>query len=309
MESCSLSQQDPCHISVCICTYKRPELLADLLKKLKHQETGGQFSYSILVVDNDFQRSAESVVASFAINAALEVRYYVEKNQNISLARNMAVHNASGDFIAFIDDDEVPENDWLQRLYNALFHFGADAVLGPVVPYYKNPPPKWVIKGNFYNRPRFKTGLRIDWRKGRTGNLLLKSQMFRDTGELFNPDFGSGGEDQDFTRRMIQRGYTFVWCNEAVAYETVPPYRWTRIFLLKRALLRGQVSQRRYPDYRFYLLSRALLGIPIYTLALPVLLILGHHWFMQYLIKIMDHGGRILALMNLEPVKQKYVTE
>ena len=307
----SLLKQNPDHITVCICTYKRPSLLADLLNKLKHQKTGGQFSYSILVVDNDFRRSAEFAVAFFTRNTSLEVKYYVEKTQNISLARNKAVHHATGDFIAFIDDDEVPENDWLQCLYNALFRFAADAVLGPVLPCYKSRPPKWVIKGDFYKRQTWETGLRIDWRKGRTGNLLLKKQIFQDTGEFFDPDFGSGGEDQDFTRRMIQRGYIFVWCNEAVAYEIVLPYRWKRIFMLKRALQRGQLwlqlSRQRYPESRFLMFIKALLAIPVYTLALPILLILGHHWFMQYLIKIMFYSGGILAMINLEAIKQKYV--
>ena len=54
----------------------------------------------------------------------------------------------------------------------------------------------------------------------------------------FNPEFRQG-EDQDFFRRMIDHGHVFIWCNEAVAYEVVPPIRWKRTFMLKRALLRG----------------------------------------------------------------------
>lgn len=41
------------HISVCICTFKRPSLLLRLLKELAGQETQGLFTYSIVVVDND----------------------------------------------------------------------------------------------------------------------------------------------------------------------------------------------------------------------------------------------------------------
>lgn len=302
------NSQVPKHISVCICTYKRPALLEGLLSKLKYQETEGKFSYSIVVVDNDSRRSAEPVVDFFARNTDLETGYYVEKRQNISLARNKAIQNSSGDFIAFIDDDEIPEENWLLRLYSALYRFDADAVLGPVVPHYQSPPPKWVIEGRFYQRRTYRTGFRIDWRKGRTGNLLLKRQIFQDTGELFDPAFGSGGEDQNLTRRMLSRGYVFIWCNEAIAYEVVPPLRWKRTFMLKRAFFRGQVSQQ-YPYYRFTRLLKALFAIPIYAMALPVLLILRHHWFMQYLIKVMDHSGLVLGMLNLRVIKQEYVTE
>ena len=59
------------------------------------------------------------------------------------------------------------------------------------------------------------------------------------TGEpVFRQEFRAG-EDQDFFRRMIEKGHKFIWCDEAVAYESVPPIRWKRSVMLKRALLRG----------------------------------------------------------------------
>src|SRR5262249_17311235 len=102
-------QQIP-HISVCICTYKRTDLLPRLLVGLKDQETGGLFSYSVTVADNDGLRSAENVVNKFAAESAISVKYCVEPQQNISLARNTAVANSTGEFVAFIDDDEFPSN-------------------------------------------------------------------------------------------------------------------------------------------------------------------------------------------------------
>ena len=98
------------HLSVCICTYKRPQLLKRLLETLEKQETDG-FTFSVVVADNDEGRSAEPVVLEFSAQSAIPVTYCMESEQNISLARNRAIANASGDFIAFIDDDEFPAND------------------------------------------------------------------------------------------------------------------------------------------------------------------------------------------------------
>jgi hypothetical protein len=58
----TIIEQVSIHISVCICTYQRPNLLADLLGALEHQETAGLFRFSIVVVDNDHNRSAEPVL-------------------------------------------------------------------------------------------------------------------------------------------------------------------------------------------------------------------------------------------------------
>src|SRR3954471_2798209 len=92
------------HVSVCICTYKRLDLLERLLTGLNAQETEGKFTYSIVVADNDGQRSAEPVAAMFASPSHVPITYCVEPRQNIALTRNKAIEHADGDFVAFIDD-------------------------------------------------------------------------------------------------------------------------------------------------------------------------------------------------------------
>src|SRR5215831_20404674 len=89
------------HISVCICTYKRPELLRRLLLKLEKLETNDLFNYSIVITDNDNTESARETVGSFASRSKIPVEYHVEPEQNIALARNLAVKHATGDFVAF----------------------------------------------------------------------------------------------------------------------------------------------------------------------------------------------------------------
>src|SRR5439155_18757923 len=228
------------HISVCVCTYKRPHYLKRLLGELGNQDTSGLFTYSIVVADNDHLQSAEAVVSDFAAASSIPIRYCVEPRQNIALARNKAIENANGDFVAFIDDDEFPIKEWLLTLFKALNEYKVDGVVGPVKPYFDAETPQWVVKGKFYNRPTYVTGYVIDGSKGRTNNVLLKKKVFSE-GELFRPEFRTG-EDQDFFRRAINNGRVFIWCNEALAYEGVPPIRWKRTFMLRRALLRGATS-------------------------------------------------------------------
>ncbi len=298
---------EPKHISVCICTYKRPHLLKRLLSELRVQDTGGLFTYSIVIADNDELQSAEAVTLDFAAESHIETRYCVEPRQNIALARNKAVENARGDFLAFIDDDEFPGKRWLLTLFKACNDYDADGVLGPVRPYFDKDPPKWVVKGKFYERPTYRTGLVIDWRKGRTGNVLLRRRIFAPGGQAFRPSFLTG-EDQDFFRRMIEKGHSFIWCNEAVAYEVVPPIRWKRTFLLRRALLRGAVSVV-HPAFGPRQIAKSVIAVPVYAAALPFALVLGHHRFMTLLVKLTDHLGKLLSLLGINPIRESYVTE
>lgn len=290
------------HVSVCICTYKRPVLLRRLLEELAKQDTGGLFTFSIVAVDNDHVASAKRVVTEFLATSPIRVTYCLEPRQNIALARNKAIENASGDFIAFIDDDEFPSAKWLWTLFTTCLASNAAGVLGPVRPYFSHPPPSWIVKGNLAERPTYATGHIMDWRQSRTGNVLFKKEILVGCGEPFRPQFGTGGEDVDFFERMTKRGCVFTWCNEADVYEVVPEARCTRMYHIRRALLRGRNSlQREGP--RALSIAKSLIAIPAYAFALPFLFVVGHHHFMKYLIKLCDHAGKLCALIGLHPVK------
>jgi glycosyltransferase involved in cell wall biosynthesis len=296
------------HICICICTFKRLPSLRRLLAALATQETCGLFTYSVIVADNDRQESAKSVVGDWAAaGSTMPVSYCMEARQNIALTRNRAIENATGDFIAFIDDDEWPTPRWLLTLFTACRDYDADGALGPVKPHFDEQPPRWVVAGKFYDRPTYPTGFVIDWRKGRTGNVLLKSRLFDTVTQPFRPEF-LVGEDQDFFRRMIDKGHRFIWCDEALAYETVLPIRWNRRFMLRRALLRGGVSQV-HRRARRTVIAKSLIAAPAYTLVLPFALLLGQGRFMTCLVKLCDHIGRLLAVVGIRPIRESYVTE
>lgn len=295
------------HITVCICTYKRPALLKRLLEDLRDQDTGGLFTYSIVVTENDGLQSAKAVVSGFAAESNVSVKYCLEPQQNIAMARNRAIENAPGDFVAFIDDDEFPTKQWLLNLFNVCDKPQVDGVLGPVLPHFSDEAPRWVIKGKFYDRPRHATGFLLNWSQTRTGNVLLKTDLFAGDAQPFSPQCLEGS-DQEFFKRMIQKGHAFVWCNEAVAYEVVPPARWKRSFLVRRALFRGFFSLRNH-GFPFRPIATSLIATPAYALALPVVLVLGQARFMNYVFKLSYHAGRLLAILGINPIRQPYVTD
>src|SRR5579862_5118975 len=237
------------HISVCICTCNRPAMLERLLKEISRQETAGAFTFSVVITDNDSSESGRHVAEQCRKETALAITYTVEPERNIAVARNTVVANAQGDWIVFIDDDEFPVAGWLLNLFRTCEGTGIAGVLGPVKPYFEHEPPQWLVKGGFYQRLGHPTGFVMPWHECRTGNVMFRRSILDATEAPFRREFGAGGEDQDFFRRMIQKGHRFVWCDEAVAYEVVPPSRWSRRFMIHRALLRGK-NTFRHPRHR-----------------------------------------------------------
>ncbi len=299
--------QDAPHISVCVCTYKRPLLLKRLLTELCRQNTGGQFTFSVVVADNDQARSAEAVIGEMRSTCTTPIKYCFEPRQNIALARNKVVENATGEFVAFIDDDEFPAPEWLLTLFRTCKQYKVDGVLGPVKRHFDQAPPAWMRKSRFYDRRVNPTGMQVEWHEARTGNVLLKRQMLLGDAPPFRPEFRAG-EDQDFFRRKIEEGHIFIWSAEAEAFETVPPARWKRMYLLKKGLLRGATAALQ-PSCGIASITKSMIAIPLYAVALPFALLVGHHRFMEILVKLSDHAGKLLAVMGINPIREEYVSE
>ena len=294
------------NICVCVCTYRRHGLLQRLLTDLQKQATDGLFAYSVVVVDNDAVPSARPIVEEISEKASVNIGYFHEPRRNISHARNLAVEKAVSDFVAFIDDDEFPADRWLVNLYQAQRRFKADGVLGPVIPHFAVEPPGWLVRSKLCERPRLSTGSVVtNDRDTRTGNVLLAKDVLRREDGPFHPRFGtSGGGDKDYFMRMVGMRKKFVWCDEACVYETVTLDRYARAYYIRRALVRGSVTARMEPLFGIGT-AKSLLAVPLYAVALPFLQLIGHHFFMRYLIKECDHVGKLAARLGINIVKDR----
>lgn len=294
------------HISICICTFKRPALLVRTLDGISRQVTDNLFTYEAVVVDNDAAASAREMLRDYREKAGFPILYDWEPERSISLARNRTIRNATGNLIAFIDDDEFPDDNWLMHHYALFVKSNPDGILGPVLPHFDVKPPRWLEQGKLCERERFKSGTRIlQATYTRTGNAFLAKKLFDGEGEPFDPQYGiSGGGDAVFFGRMIERGRVFLWCDEALVFETVPPERQKRMYYIRRAFTRGMTSAWSVPFFSKGTL-KSIFAVGIYSLSLPVFFILGHHLFMKVLIKDCDHISKLLAYAGINLVKKR----
>ncbi|MEN6321066.1 MAG: glycosyltransferase [Syntrophaceae bacterium] len=294
------------HISVCICTFKRPAMLAKALGSILSQITDNKFTFEVVIVDNDCDRSAEDTVHRLSLKTRIRIIYDCEPEQNISLARNRSIRNAEGNLIVFIDDDEFPEQNWLLALYDTYKKFAADGVLGPVIPYYEGTPPDWLVKSDLCVRSSFQTGTVLsNSNYMRTGNVLFRKGILPDGELAFNPKLGrSGGEDANLFDRLLKRGYSFVWCDEARVFEHVPIERQKKSYLIKRAFIRG-VTEAERQDFISIGTLKSVVAVISYTVILPFMLAAGRHIFMKYLIKDCDHLAKLLAHFGIKLMRER----
>jgi len=298
------------HITVCICTFHRNPMLERLLRNLKLQETAGLFDFSVVVVDNDASGPARDTVMGLKAELGLDIVYDVEPEQTIPAARNHALQLARGNYIGIIDDDEFPPQTWLVTLFRAIQRFEVDGALGPVHPFFDGRPPSWLLKGRFCERPVHRTGTLLDWSQTRTGNVLLKRDVFDRHQLRFDLNCRTSGSDRVFFKQAMELGYRFVAVEEAPVYEIVPPERWTRDFYLKRALLQGLNAHRnlageRRGVSRVIAPMRSAVALTGYAVSLPLAACMGAHVLMKCMAGGAYHLGWLSSLLGIELIKKR----
>ncbi len=228
------------YISVCVCTFKRPHVL-QTIRSVLAQEGICHRTIEIVVVDDDPKWSAESIVEAIASTAPRPVYYVRSGARNVAAARNACLDAAWGSWIAFIDDDEIAEPDWLSRLIAAQLDHGADVVKGFVRAVYPLGTPDWVKIADPYTRDYGPTGTQP--KRLATGNVLFLRDMVERHQLRFNTTFGrSGGEDTEFFRCLRATGAKIVASRDAIVNEIVPESRTTKVYLVSRYKRMGRTD-------------------------------------------------------------------
>jgi len=288
--------------SVCIATYRRPDLLGKLLRSLKNQILPERFKFEIVVVDNDAEKSAEPIVRKFQNSCFFNLHYFVQMQKNISLTRNMAVEHASGDYLLFIDDDEVASPKWLYHLVKTLVAYNADGVFGPVVPEFELKAPQW-IKSFFYKTvPKTGATATSKW----TSNCIIVSHLLKEVKGPFDVSYGiTGGEDTHLFDRLEQKGARFVYCKEAWVIEFIPKNRMRLSYIFLRAMRGGNTHTRRTIEFsgtRHFLIRIIMVAKSITYGSISIMFLVCFFFDAvrrtKWLIKIASNLGRFLAALG-----------
>ncbi|MBD3880647.1 glycosyltransferase family 2 protein [Phormidium tenue FACHB-886] len=128
--------------TVAIPTYNGEQRLPAVLEQLQSQVSNA-LSWEVLVIDNNSHDRTAEVVQRFQANFPVPLRYQLEVRQGVGYARQTAIHNAASDLVGFLDDDNLPDPDWVNAAYQfAQLHPQAGAYGSRIQGEFDAPPPQ-----------------------------------------------------------------------------------------------------------------------------------------------------------------------
>lgn len=239
-------------ISIGIATFNRAETLRRALVSLLSLNRSDLFRTEIVVIDNGSTDHTAQVVAECArlpaaVESGVEVRHVVEPKAGLPFARNRAVAESRGEWVAFFDDDQLAAEDWLIRLFTTATEKRAECVGGSrSLRIEVDSPP------SLHLFCRYLLG-EIDIREPQpyhrkflpcTGNVLVSKSVFEKVG-VFDETVLDGGEDSDFFNRVIDHGVVAFYDPLATVEHLISPNRLEKSYLSWIAFRHGLHVGRR----------------------------------------------------------------
>jgi GT2 family glycosyltransferase len=237
------------HVTVLICTCNRADHLSATLNSLSGIDAPN-VNWGVLVVDNNSTDHTSSVLADWVRKFPVPLRRLFEPRQGKSFAANSGIAAATGQVIAFTDDDVRVRSDWLRRIVEGMDRYTCDYVGGPVIPLWEREPPSWfpptngllwgVIALLDYGAEPMDFGRRVPLGV----NMAVRRQAFERIG-VFDVRLGRkvgtllGQEQREWCLRARAAGLTGYYLPDVVVQHFVPADRLRKQYFRRWFYWRG----------------------------------------------------------------------
>jgi len=252
-------------VTIAICTWNRALSLTDTLEILTTVRIPRGIVWECLIVNNNCTDTTDEVIAGFTHR--LPIRRLFEPIAGVARARNLAIRNARGELILFLDDDERADPEWIAAYLEAAkrwppaMYFG-----GKIEPRYLSEPPAYVIAnfealGGLFGLRDFGLTQRF-FRDGEApygGNMAVRRKAF--AGLAFDENLGHHhaervmGEETQFFDELNRRHEQGVWVPEAKVRHQVPPENLTAEGIYRHFFTHGRTVVRRNDTSRTWILG------------------------------------------------------
>lgn len=250
-------------LSIIISTHNRAELLNHCLDSLIHQ-SATSYDYQIIVVNNACTDHTDEVVARYQSTHTHPAIHLTHHNHlGLSYARNHGSSQATGQYLAFIDDDATADTNWVKNIIH--YSQSQPAIFGgPILPNFTSPKPPW-FRDSYETRTHGNKPKKLNKHQFLSGsNLIINRELFIQLNK-FNPQLGvtgpvrTVGEETDLqTRARKIYQVSIQYFPDLLIHHLVPTHKMTLKYRFTSTILAGYSGK---PTNRLKTFLRSLFAI------------------------------------------------
>jgi len=300
------------YIMIACCTYKRPDSLERLLKSLSELSFPENIKTDILIVDNDKEQSAKSIVEKYQKLISNTIHYTIEENLGLSNVRNKALRETlklQASHMAFVDDDEVVDADWLLNhieFYNTYPYIHISSA--PTFARFEKKYPNYITKNNVFKTHSTKAHGQLREHCA-TGNVFFPMDIIEKHQIFFDSEHNLiGGEDGAFFLAITEKGYNIGWNTKAINYEIIGDARANIHWIIERKFYNGYSgallafeNETRISKKIIYIIGK-IITILLDTILALASILLGPTCFLNCLGWAIINIGKLCAVIKSKPI-------
>lgn len=246
------------HVSVVVCTYTmdRYDDFSEAVESVLRQTHD---PIEVVLVSDGNPVVAEHMTADFGHHDAVRV-HCTDENRGISYARTRGAEVATGELVAFLDDDAIATYDWIETLVETYSSTDAYAVGGRLDPQWLAGRPSFLPEEFYWLIGCTERGFADHLEEVRNtygSNIAFDREVFLDVGG-YDEETGRKGDSHvqaheapACIRIREQYGRGVVYNDEAIVYHKIFEYRTDFRWLVGRAFWQGyskRVMNLRHPE-------------------------------------------------------------
>jgi glucosyl-dolichyl phosphate glucuronosyltransferase len=256
-------------LTIILCTYNRCDKLAEALESLAMQKANPMWQWEVLVVDNNSDDTTVDVYHKLESEFPVPLRYAFEPNLGLSYARNHGIREAQGRYVAFIEDDEIADEQWVESILGTFQDNCCDAVAGTIELSWRASRPLWLtdeILGFLgylnYGHEQALTEARPPF----GGNMAFSKAVFGKIG-LFDTALGrkgrklTGGDEIELFKHFLRAGFVGIYQPKAVTYHIIEKNRLKKFYFRKLHFYEGKLSGQTYN----IVTGKKIVGVPLFV--------------------------------------------
>lgn len=260
-------------ISITIATYNRNESLEKTLKSFLRIPDFFNHDIEIIIADNNPTNISAEIINRLNPSFQNKLKNIHEPKKGKSLAINKAISIASGEIIAFTDDDVNIDPLWIKNMHEAFIQYSCDALGGRILPLLPEKTPNWVRKHldmlsgpiGFHDLGEETKFYTAEMTPFAGANFAVKKQILTNSGG-YNSNIGAGtgvaGEDSELFHRLMNLQKKILYASNVLVWHSVEKEKLTLKHLAKWAISSGQYEI--YTNKTPIIAKRRFLGVPLY---------------------------------------------